>query len=325
MLSQLCELNNSVYDEEMVAICEEVELNTMLVDLCMETERDQVYSSGQTGAGVKRKATVLTQSSSKRPCSQEPSTSTGLLTTSTSTEGGSTSFVSPANNHSVECPYCKTNVNQKYYTSHLKSKKHINNVLLNSSIQNLANVQIIENAFGRRIVTYRISNENTSSNSEFETPEYFLNSIKNIIYELLDKLLKEYKAIKVNCILSGEFIQTTKNLENSFDFQTINYILCLEQEINKIYSDLHDEISNKVCNFEKKDSGWSLKKINYIDLNINKFNPLRGSSYIDLPLDIKHKHAVINVKNNDYQCFQWAVLSALYPVNNHVDRILKHF
>ncbi|KAH9637362.1 hypothetical protein HF086_011975 [Spodoptera exigua] len=80
-----------------------------------------------------------------------------------------------------------------------------------------------------------------------------------------------------------------------------------------------DTVVGKICQFEKKDSGWSLNQIKYIDMNVNKFNPLRGSSYVNLPQDIKLKKAVINVKNNDNMCFKWALLSGLYPVEERLN------
>jgi hypothetical protein len=62
-------------------------------------------------------------------------------------------------------------------------------------------------------------------------------------------------------------------------------------------------------------------------MNINQFNPLRGSSYIDLPHDIKTKKAIINVQNYDHECLKWAILSALYPVKDSSQRVssyIKH-
>lgn len=51
----------------------------------------------------------------------------------------------------------------------------------------------------------------------------------------------------------------------------------------------------------------------HLELNINKYNPLRASSYIKLPEEIMSKQAVVNIRNNDEFCFCWAVMSALYP------------
>jgi len=55
-----------------------------------------------------------------------------------------------------------------------------------------------------------------------------------------------------------------------------------------------------------------------------KYDALRGSSYIDLPLKIKNKQCCINVKNVDNKCFQWAVLSALFPVKKDAGRVEKY-
>ena len=40
--------------------------------------------------------------------------------------------------------------------------------------------------------------------------------------------------------------------------------------------------------------------------------PQKGVGYIDLPADIKTEKAVINVKNKDNRCFEYAILSALH-------------
>ena len=51
--------------------------------------------------------------------------------------------------------------------------------------------------------------------------------------------------------------------------------------------------------------------------------PLRGSSYIEIPKELKDKKAIINMKNEDHRCFIWRVLWALYPKANHPERLDK--
>ena len=55
--------------------------------------------------------------------------------------------------------------------------------------------------------------------------------------------------------------------------------------------------------------------------NIARYQPIYGSFYIDLPQKIKRKQAIINVKNTDNKCFQWAILAALHPVKVHAERV----
>ena len=51
-----------------------------------------------------------------------------------------------------------------------------------------------------------------------------------------------------------------------------------------------------------------------------------GSSYVPTPAWLRKKRCVINVQNppGDERCFLWAVLSALYPADYHVDRLSKY-
>jgi hypothetical protein len=58
-----------------------------------------------------------------------------------------------------------------------------------------------------------------------------------------------------------------------------------------------------------------------LEVLIDKNVPLRGSSYKDLPKFIKDKKAVINIKNDDNQCFKWCLLRAVNPVNKNAERI----
>jgi hypothetical protein len=55
--------------------------------------------------------------------------------------------------------------------------------------------------------------------------------------------------------------------------------------------------------------------------NMVRYRPLRGSSYIPLPIKLRTKRAIINVKNKDNKCFMWSVLAVLYPPQRDSERI----
>ena len=59
-------------------------------------------------------------------------------------------------------------------------------------------------------------------------------------------------------------------------------------------------------------------------MNIAKYTPLKGSSYIDLPDYLKNKKAIVNVKNQDNKCLEWALLSSLYPTHDNPQRVTKY-
>ena len=51
----------------------------------------------------------------------------------------------------------------------------------------------------------------------------------------------------------------------------------------------------------------------------SKYEPRGGSSYIPLPDFLTEKIAIINLKNEDDECFKWAI--TLNPVENNSERI----
>ncbi|XP_063392461.1 uncharacterized protein LOC134677958 [Cydia fagiglandana] len=81
-----------------------------------------------------------------------------------------------------------------------------------------------------------------------------------------------------------------------------------------------EEIRVKAEDFQERDSGWAISKVLHLEVNINKYQPLRGSSYLPLPKWVQGRQACINVKNVDDACFAWAIVSALYPADENVDR-----
>ena len=60
---------------------------------------------------------------------------------------------------------------------------------------------------------------------------------------------------------------------------------------------------------------------NFLYYDFNKISISRGGSYIDSPEWLKNKKTIINPKNNDYKCFQYAV--TVDKINKNSQRISK--
>ena len=82
-------------------------------------------------------------------------------------------------------------------------------------------------------------------------------------------------------------------------------------------------IAENIANFQRRGSNWVFVSINQLEIHLVDWRPLRGSSYIPLPQKIRNKGAVINMKNDDDQCFKWCVVRALNPVEKNSERITK--
>ena len=70
-------------------------------------------------------------------------------------------------------------------------------------------------------------------------------------------------------------------------------------------------------------SGWQFEKVIKLVLHTTRWDPINAGSYIDLPEALKNKKAIINMKNQDEECFKWCVLRALYPKDKNAERIDK--
>ena len=56
-------------------------------------------------------------------------------------------------------------------------------------------------------------------------------------------------------------------------------------------------------------SGWKIQTINKLCVDIFQTRDLRGSSYIETPSKLKNaKCRLVNIQNNDQQCFKYCLL-----------------
>ena len=44
----------------------------------------------------------------------------------------------------------------------------------------------------------------------------------------------------------------------------------------------------------------------------------------ELPKNIYDTKSIVNVKNDDHECFKWSVLAALHPAEYHAERLIHY-
>ena len=85
-----------------------------------------------------------------------------------------------------------------------------------------------------------------------------------------------------------------------------------------------EEINNKIAFWLSEGSGWTIVEIQSHYVNIVKYLPLRGSSYIPLPIELRNSmKGLINLQNNDDKCFLWDHVRHLNPRKVHPERITQ--
>ena len=111
-----------------------------------------------------------------------------------------------------------------------------------------------------------------------------------------------------------------------FAFHSVGQkIITEETDPHEIFKEMMDEIEEEVQKVEHAEgSGWVFVEVENLTLHVDIWDPVKGSSYIDLPKELKNKKAIINMKNEDNKCFLWCVLRALNPSKDkHPSRIDK--
>lgn len=117
-----------------------------------------------------------------------------------------------------------------------------------------------------------------------------------------------------------------KKEKQTLYLHTRSIIIDFETDLHEIFeNDVVKVILNKVDEAILLGSGFKLKSINELLVQVNRFEPIRGTSYFKLPEDLVNRGAIINVKNNDDKCFMWAILSAKHRVRGgHAERLSNY-
>ena len=102
--------------------------------------------------------------------------------------------------------------------------------------------------------------------------------------------------------------------------KTITKVDDIEPELNMS----RQEILNTIDKWVSEGSGWVIDQIDSQYLNVTLYKPLNGSSYIELPTELRNsKKRLINMKNKDEECFRWCHIRHLNPQTKYPERIKK--
>ena len=84
------------------------------------------------------------------------------------------------------------------------------------------------------------------------------------------------------------------------------------------------QILNVIAQWVSEGSGWTIQSVDNHYLNIVQYQPMKGSSYIKLPQELRNSSkGLINMKNEDNECFRWCHIRHLNPVDKDPQRIKK--
>ena len=142
----------------------------------------------------------------------------------------------------------------------------------------------------------------------------------------IESILKSMKGLKFVENLKVTFKKNSKNeiiIKTAYFNSKPKTIINKTQITEELQSSKH-EILNITAQWISEGSGWTIESVDNHYLNIVKYEPMKGSSYIELPQDLKHhRKGLINLKNNDNECFRWCHIRYLNPQDKYPQRIKK--
>ena len=122
----------------------------------------------------------------------------------------------------------------------------------------------------------------------------------------IKEFLRNHRNINVRmiliCLMERKIIEKTKG-ESKIRFEQAKAYFHSETHINLektdvkvILSQMLREILVKLAEYQRKGSGWYFKEVISLDIHIVDYKPMKGTSFIPLPVFIKRKNAIINME-----------------------------
>ena len=91
-------------------------------------------------------------------------------------------------------------------------------------------------------------------------------------------------------------------------------ILLQQFEIDEQIEESVQAMLERAGEFMDNGSDYVVDNLEKLEIYTCTYNPVGGSSYIDLPKFLADKKFIINVRNYDDRCFEYSILAQLYPV-----------
>jgi hypothetical protein len=154
----------------------------------------------------------------------------------------------------------------------------------------------------------------------------FLHSMIPSTKTMIEDELQREGGFKFALVLEAELEKFSKNGDvtiKPFFFHSGSKPILHTSEVQGRLHGAVNKVMERLEGFTNEGSGWRLKRCTTLTLKISRYQPFRGRSYIKTPAYIPPR-TVINVRNVDNRCFEWAILSAMYPTGDNPHRPTKY-
>ena len=166
----------------------------------------------------------------------------------------------------------------------------------------------LEQALNRAYRSYRI---NGKSRMNVDT---FFDWIRQNLIDQMNRELTDLGSAKVQMAAWIRFRVEDENRVDRVEKPFSSKITEINQgsNLNEIVNEMLAHMKMQIENPALANSRFVFHEVLFLYVNFHLLKLTRGSSYIPLPSWIASKKAVINPKNENVECFKWAVTAALH-------------
>ena len=174
-----------------------------------------------------------------------------------------------------------------------------------------------ESAFNKYVTQYKIEGVKGYG------PESFLSAVKPTILTFIRENPDTKIKLILKCTMSKTDLNTGEVIFTDAYFSSYYEINFPGTNVKDLYKVMTDKMLESLATYQQQGSNWVFDSIEELHIHMVKYEPLSGSSYIPLPKNLADKKAIINMENDDKECFKWCIARALNPVEKNPKRITK--
>ena len=192
-------------------------------------------------------------------------------------------------------------------------------------------IEQIDKALKGYAKSYKISIKNnknplTQMQNNRKVTEFDLNNVLSSMkgFKFVETLQVTFEKFIIHEGVQGETATWTETQTNTAYFNSKAQTIINHIEIHGALQMSKQTILNRIAKWISEGSGWTIQSVDNHYLNIVKYKPINGSSYIQLPTELRNSaKGLIKMKNEDNECFRWCHIRHLNPQKKDPQRIKK--
>ena len=83
--------------------------------------------------------------------------------------------------------------------------------------------------------------------------------------------------------------------------------------IKQKFDEFIERTKGEIESWSEQGSGWEVEMIETAYVNVARYQPLLGGTFLPLPANLAKTKAIVNVQNRHNECLKWALRAALFP------------